>query len=129
MKNNKDESIEELQRKVKYYNRKLYRIVIIGCLSQIIGFCLYSYFNNYKFVFIAIPLFIIAMISLVLFLFLSNESMPAKIKYNNIFNKHDPINENDQKIMKIQDWRFISFFGALALYNINAICNIILLIG
>lgn len=128
MKNNKDESIGELQRKVKYYNRKLYRIVIIGCLSQIIGFCLYSYFNNYKFIFIAIPLFIIAMISLVLFFFLSNESMPAKIKYNNIVNKHDPINENDQKIMKIQDWRFISFFGALALYNINAICNIILLI-
>ncbi len=62
MKNNKDESIEELQRKVKYYNRKLYRIVITGCLSQIIGFCLYLYFNNYTFVFIAIPLFIIAMI-------------------------------------------------------------------
>ncbi|EAX2847833.1 hypothetical protein E7Y30_01685 [Salmonella enterica subsp. enterica serovar Newport] len=129
MGSNEDESIEELERKVKYYNRKLYRIVIIGCLSQLIGFCLYSYLNNYALVFIAIPLFIIAMISLVLFFFLSNEFMPAKIKYNNIVNKHDPISENDQKIMKIQDWRFVSFFGALALYNISAICNIILLIG
>ncbi|ECG3604789.1 hypothetical protein EW964_06720 [Salmonella enterica subsp. enterica serovar Napoli] len=129
MESNEDESIEELELKVKYYNRKLYRIVIIGCLSQLIAFCLYSYFNDYKLVFIVIPLFIIAIISLVLFFFLRNEAMPVKIKHHNVANKYDPISEDDYKIMKIQDWMFISFFGMLVLYNVNAVFYIILLMG
>lgn len=126
---NEDESIEELQRKVKCYNRKLYRIIIIWGISQLTGFCLYSYFNKYPFVFIAIPLFIISMVTSVRFFFLSNEAMPAKIKYNNITDKYNPISKNDQKIMKIQSWEYIAFFGAIFLYNTNAIFNIIYSIG
>ncbi|WP_370612016.1 hypothetical protein [Citrobacter meridianamericanus] len=125
MENNEDESIEELQRKVNYYNQKLYRLIIIGCLSQLIGFYLYSYYNSYPFILIAIPSFMIAMISLVRFYFLSNEALPVKIKHNNIISKYNHISENDQKIIKIQNWECIAIVGVIILYNSTAIFNII----
>lgn len=125
MKSNEDESIEELQRKVKYYNRKLYRIVIIGFLSQLIGFCLYSYLNNYALVFMAIPLFIIAIISCGRFFFLSNEALPIKIKLINLTDKFNHISKKDYRLMMIQNWEYIAFFGAVGLYNVNAIFQII----
>lgn len=103
MGSNEDESIEELEHKVKYYNRKLYRIVMIGCLSQLIGFCLYSYLNNYVLVFMAIPLFIIAMISLVLFYFLSNKSIPLKIELYKI-------SKREEKMLKADSWEYFVFY-------------------
>ncbi|EBS1343711.1 hypothetical protein ABMB60_004408 [Salmonella enterica] len=125
MESNEDESIEELQRKVKYYNQKLYRVVIIGCLSQSIGFCLYSYFNNYALVFMAIPLFIIAMISCGRFFFLSNEALPIKIKLINLADKFNYISKKDYRLMMIRNWEYIALFGTVGLYNANAIFHII----
>ncbi|POT58562.1 hypothetical protein C3432_11815 [Citrobacter amalonaticus] len=116
--NDKIESTEELKFKVECYNRKLYRIVIIGCLSQFIGFCLYSYFNSYAFVFVAIPLYIIAMISLVLFYLLSNESKPLKIKFYKI-------SKREEKMLKADGWEYFFFLALIYLYNITSIFKII----